>query len=928
MGRNVSTLDSNLVEVISNIGFSAGDPVYTQPAGLGRISDDFTATAPYYLGGAATAVTYDGTRSSGYLMLPDDTPGGQVGARPSAKLSNGNIVTVYWHALYATTFYPSFTIHDENGAVVVARTTIGGGSFTSSSYRVLGVVALVGGGFAVYFFTSNSGTNRVCVGVYTNTGAVTTAPANETSFTAANDNYGMWWGTALPGGGFHLLVPNNTGDLYHKFYSATRTTVRDWNTDGMSENTATSSLHLTAVTALSDDSVVIATAVSGTINTYKITTGGTVTSSSVALSSNNGVACCTLSDDSVALVVTNNSGSTVNYYRLTSATSYQISSITPVVLPISSVGTYNFIYTHNLSGTTNWALFYTYNNDRRWTVFDASGAPISGNNQVPNLLQTSSTEFGGFSTIEVTDYLYLYISTNRTARNTSSSSGYYIPPTVVLKISKSTWEAQPWSSVPIASEATGTGLASAYSRSNSTAIVASFKHSADQNVSGTAPNGVLAFAQKTVAEVASLFVTSCTLSNGRVAVVYHEAASPYNVKLAVYDYDGSVLMAPTTVGTATSTNGPQASVCWLGEGSIVVVWYYGSGVLNFAKYNATTYALTTSGTLTTTGMENYQSSRVAKAASVPKDNRFAVLFCNSSAYPQIAVYSSGGTLIGSVVQLASIAISSPSIVGTRHGAFIAMWEYSSSTRFVAYSPTGASSYGIGFASSGIGNSTTNYYNGRVVDMQDGSIHFQGDNTNCGHFRYSYVGENVVAIQSLTLGAGASNGVVCFGASPSGVIVATNSNSEENRVWVSYSGNAGTSYTSYLPSTYSYYESTPSYSITPAYGDSVFLVGLNSNRYPTVTVYSPFAIPHVGTVPANTASSPVTLSASSSTPVSLLGVAKTDCAPGSTGLVQSSGYCALGSSYSTSEAATEYNFSKLGTDAAKGFSSGQLVYIEE
>ena len=282
MGRNIQQLPNNTytaqtAEVYTSTGFNAGDLVYFQ-------NNNYVG-APNLTGSASTNFPIP----SGLTVASNQGPiGGVIGStaaytsaqgqgsstlKSAALLTSGNIVQVYVSTSSGkgpsgvTNGAVYFQIVNTSGVIQTSPTLVSASILPTVAS--VGVLALTGGGFVVYY--SNSANNAV-YGVYTNTGTVTTAVAADTAITTISAGYMN--GTALANGGFALVALTSTPTVAFRTYGSTGTATYAWTTTATAPRAATAAVP--GIAARSDSSIAISF-VSTTANTnscYLYTSAG------------------------------------------------------------------------------------------------------------------------------------------------------------------------------------------------------------------------------------------------------------------------------------------------------------------------------------------------------------------------------------------------------------------------------------------------------------------------------------------------------------------------------------------------------------------------------------------------------------------------------------------------------------------------------
>ena len=212
---NIATTP-NFSAVPTSTGLARGDMVFWKNGDYQPFSaQSSTATFPLSSSVPLMSNVTGGTGGTINSNLTTTTPsGGNSAGRNVCRLSNGNIVVA---GVSASTGGAFFTIYDTSFAVVVSRVTLPT-TWTNANYNTVGVEALSGGGFVI-FFTEAAG--YFAYAIYSNAGAVVTALGRNTTGAMATSNaYGV---AALSGGGFAVAGNTAGSQIFFMIFNATGT---------------------------------------------------------------------------------------------------------------------------------------------------------------------------------------------------------------------------------------------------------------------------------------------------------------------------------------------------------------------------------------------------------------------------------------------------------------------------------------------------------------------------------------------------------------------------------------------------------------------------------------------------------------------------------------------------------------------------------
>lgn len=211
-----NTLTPAYSTVSSPGGFQSGDLVYYKDSSFGTIPGDALTIAPFNITATNAAIGGPFGRNSFVGSLNEDINRAVSGKqRFAATLTNGNIVVVYSGGNNNNTNQglPRFRIITDNFVTVVPETSI---SLSDGVWNsAIGVAPLVGGGFAVAYSLISGPSLRVAV--FSNTGAVVTAPFTPAGWSSLN----FTDIEPLPNGGF--VVAGNQTPVSNQYRVATFT---------------------------------------------------------------------------------------------------------------------------------------------------------------------------------------------------------------------------------------------------------------------------------------------------------------------------------------------------------------------------------------------------------------------------------------------------------------------------------------------------------------------------------------------------------------------------------------------------------------------------------------------------------------------------------------------------------------------------------
>jgi len=918
------SLSPDFITVPSSTGFSAGDYVYQKngdfglPPSPGVANFNISPASPIYgatVGGTATAVNY-------YTTGLTTISGGSSG-QCAAKLSNGNIVIVY--ATAAGTGYPTFRIVDVDNVEVVAPVTIlAGGSNLPAPYPI-GVVALTGGGFVAYFIDAVSGTDPGFA-IYTNTGTVTTAYAADGTFPTTATASLPITACALPNGGFALSVVGvGAVNAYLRSYSATGVGAYAWITAFPLSNTSNS----IAIAARSDSSVcLVGLNNSSTIyfNVYNSSGGGITGIQAIAVTNAPLPYVTCLTNDTFVIgyrAVGNTLSYSFNLLPTGNVLSSQFTVPSTGMIPtpvgastaitwLKELSSGGFVYF--ISGGAG-ALYYM--------VYTSAGVPVfAAPKPCPPILYNVSS-FYRIGMAEIPGYLSLYHV------GTFSGSSTQMYDIYNTKIDLTTYELL--STVTTTSPVgTASASASTYARSTSLPMKAAYLAA---NTETVALNQVMSTGTNYTVAPSAVYantvsgVKSTTLPDGRFAIAYKDATSGA-VGFNVYSVTG-VLQTTVAVGTGATGAAARVRIAALSSGKIVVGYQTtGASSITLALYSST-FGLITTITQTTDASPRFDLAGIA-------GDRFVLVFTNTSANPDVSIFSNAGVLVVNYGQIASgITIGSYSVYAAPNGAFwVAYTAGTTIAAFASFYKSGANNYALFQGPTNYGGGSNQTIPSQLAVNSSGIVTLMSASAAATLELFTAANTHNATIQGTSVTTATTSnwgtaGLGAVGATGAGTFLFFGLGNATANLY----GFSGVSSISAISSTPSGLLSGINGStsnmqacITPSYGYNAVIAWINTSniaQYAIVNAY-PFGATQAITAGV-TGSAPTTpLNISQSSGYYLAGVAVSDCPPGGTGQIQTNGVANLNSQYSTTTAFQGFDFQNPVTVGVKGTAVGRTV----
>ena len=925
------------VAVNSTAGFEAGDLVYNYAGDIAPVPGNFVSTGTFPI--TDTNTTYTPNVTSGEMM-PSPVTGGYNfrSGDTTAKLTNGNIVIVYLRNHPSQTNYPYFKIIDENGTVVVPETAITGGA-NFSTFGVITVAALTGGGFAAAWLDGQSSTG-VWTAVYTNTGTVTRASTLDTG--AGYPTYQSMIQIAPRPDGSWILAVMVSATMWHKVFNAAGNQVYAWTNVGSNQ----AAVYYFRYVVRSDNSFVFMQVNASNGLDYTVYSAtNTVSKARATLASTASINLqmwggATLLAGDTTLVTF---GNTSNLYYVTINSSNTASATTQYTFvtgsnyywarPITLAnGNYLLGYMSISNANGGYVLQYAVLNSSHVLQSPAGGNTLTG--------FTTNTVSVPASAVETTNY-YHFINTpcnDQVTQNNGWSSSSPLN-MVWARISSTTY-------LPIKSNTTTVSIGntvaqavSGYARSGSTPTTASFFAATTGTISTSSAAGSFLVTQTTIEADTVIAIDTTTLSNGTVLVLYRLSSGLAPLKLAVITPSG-VLSATYTVVANTYTSGvlvdynSQFRLAVLTDGKIAVSYMNSAGSAALLILSSA-YAVLSTATLTGAAVNTAYGSLSLAALT---NARFVVTYVGPSTnavYYQ--VYNSSLTQLVAETQVSSQTTQTyqPSVAATQ-GGFIISYYYTggSGYYYVSYLETSTNAFTNGGTSGQFNTGTGSYMSNKMITGPNGSIYSLSISGTSGDARLS-VSQGQMSGTSLFAGFTPGFGVSNNGSQAPTLAVTPSTNNVVGMYWtsattvsfVTYNASARFSVTSLTTLTLSL-PSTVANTVMSAcglVGNSVLLALRNSNNYLTYCIFNPSAVTYTtplvaGVTPAN----PVAISNANG--FSLVGVSSTAAPANGSGTVVINGPAQLNSNYPASTTGRSFNFQNPVTFGTAGTISGRNVNL--
>lgn len=959
MSRNLTTSTNTptIIEVPSTTGFSAGDLVYYSGGSYTNGTNLSLPSSVNFGGSYPTPIM--GSGGGGY-----STGGSSVGSSPSgvatgstlsrnaaAILSNGNIVQVYCNPIDT---YHYFEIVTPAKVSVVAPTIITT-SYANATSGTIGVNALTGGGFVVYWLPST--TIYPCYAIYSNTGSSVTSATQDTSSGATaygSGTYPVLYGTALANGGFALTYADSGGtNMYLRAYGSTGTGTYAWVQIAGFNNPA----YGASIAARSDSSVCVFgnTNTNGTFR-YAIynSTGTAIVSATNFLQTNGyaytpqGAAVCCLSNDTFVLAYnayfsagsyasicfrllpTGNTLGSEFYIPFNNI--FPINSGLAVGISVSSLSSGGFIVASQVQ-----SFYYVC-----YAVFNSSGTALSGTiagsggtNAFTKNIDTSyaPNSQSGFATLlEVPSLGYVNVYGMGEVFN---RKGYFQQ---LSQISLTTYN--PVYVYPT-TQAGGTASATPNAYLTSSAVP-----SAAYYTTATANSFQSISAINTVYKVGSVIssasssgaLTAATLLNGNFVIGYINASGA--AFIALYNITGTLL---TTYNTGlTVTNGTavaysQIRLVTMTSGKLaLVVGQYSTNTISIYLFTVSGTTFTQTGSTATLTTYSLIGVRPFTVSALTNDRIVIGYSQSSGAYAAWAVYDNTPTQVAQATWRSSDS-HTVIVVGNPAGGFsTTAWGGASAQYYQAYTNTSGNTFtAVGSTGTFAGaNTMTAFVNPNGVCTPNGRMYLTvGYGTTNGYSMYIPQITTGTSVNSPNYGSFtydlSTAPQAALGTTGHGTVFMVYQNSSSYINTVDNLGNQAT----YSNAYYSGNTNGAMPTTCPGFGPYAVIAWLDSNAYPNYAIVCPNSYQYdyfTATTSTPSVAVPIYPTATTATSPAITGtvftgVAVTSAPAGGTGQVQISGSAQLNANYTTTTVSA-FDSTGQAVPGVKGISNGRNIII--
>lgn len=943
-------LAPNVVTLPSSTGFNVGDLVYYKNGDYRALSSADLASATFDVN--QSLPTYQ--QPTGSNITARVNYGGSK-AESTAVLTDGNVVTVFSRQGNER---PTFFITTPAGVTVVAATEISTTHTVASSS--IGVAALSGGGFVVYWLNNAAGTTYVPTYViYSNAGAVVLALTQD-ALTGQSNTTGYLAGVALPNGGFAFSYIVNTGTVAAtRAYSSTGVGLFGWVSVG---NVVSNPAQRISMAARSDSSyIVLYLQTAGAVFRYAvISAAGAILNTSTFTGTiatgtyGNAPSTATVLNDGTTFVIGyglyDGSGAP-SYYRYCFRflpSSYVMSAETVIPpanthLLTNDTAPGNTLSVKSLAAGGFIFVFADSSGAFHYAFFNNSGTAVSGTNAngalvfpIPGSLQS----YGNYQ------YKNLTIVEYGGNANLFWGVGHFSQTNAFIQtsaINTTTYQLVNYQSV---TDSLGTVVSSVSGLADTTAPgAAKFLASATSSQILTNSMG-FTINPSGVAAVASNGIQVASAADGRFVIVYQSRAANRPVTAVVYNRFGGIIQTIAVGNGDTSSSERTVGVTILGNGTLVIAFHTASGVLTFYSYTLSGNVYSLANTVSRTGICTGATADLRFSLAGLSNNRFVVVYPNASNQPTFIVFSNSLAVLVGPSNIQGVTSNYISVAAFTGGGFAVFYLASGvAYRNVYYAETATNSFSqtasVSFGGTAAGQ-TCNMVTtpGNIVLSTLGNTASTNlllasydclANPTSAQIGFAVTDYSLASCIGLT---GAGSAVMFFGAgftASAGRAIAFNPGLNGGSASALTTGPGVFNLNSISTS-----GSTGRGQIctAPGVGYNCIFAWLDANNFPTYAILYSYPSTTVSTITSGvTASAPQPITPYSNQALNgyvLQGVAVTSAPAGGTGQVQTNGIARLNSNYSVSTPASSFDFqTPNGTNipGVKGTAIGNTVILE-
>ena len=940
---NASTPSYTTVNTVG--GFTQGDYVYQKNGDFARVPDNGLSTGSFNISATTPIGTNDPNTSN---VIAVNYSGGNRFSKPSAKLTSGNVVSVFFYQING---YPRFKITDADNGSIVNETTITTSPAMNGTYRNIGVLALTGGGFVV-FWQPDSNASYVTYAIYSNTGTVVLAPTTDTATNLNSNSVHNMYGVGMPDGGFIICANNiSTSVVYYARYDSTGTRTVNWVSVQFG---GTIMSQYSVVVARPDGQYIFfcITSDNSTVFASRYTGGNSSVGVETVMTSSatfNSVDAAILSNgDTVVVVTDTTTGIRSALYKADNTIS---SAVTLESINAGQI----YPWSIDVGGMANGTFVIT-------TAYGAQnvlsqGQVVYGYNLCYGVYNNAMTRLQGITNISGTAYGYNNNAFRASILDLGTNASIYWthdlqqPGTTIAntQVNLTTYAVRNWTSATSVVGST-TASTSGYVRNSSTPMAAAYYAATTQTLTASVARTTAGTA--TVTRVNSteqcIGFDCCYMINGDIVFFYQTLNSPTNFyRFSVYSSTG-VFIQTVTVAQCYWSGGPYNVKCVaLPNGKLALMYNDGNGQTEFTiAYYSSSYSLLTTSTLSGVrnvayNGSNYSYGMAALNTFNGAEPRVVVAYGDSGAgYAYAKIFNSGtGALVATYTDASSNNASyGVNVVATANGGFVvtSLRQANNYPYRASYMLSTSPDVWYQISSAGVIVTATRSNNNQICTTPAPSgSYITTFNTSAGYAsvrRLNSYGTQITSanynlastanMRSLAIATTAAGNLlwVASGSVATGIVFGVTENTLAN---AAPSGSGDTNITLSSPTGSDEYGNQ---TLVALNGNNALFAYIDNPQYLSFWIFNHTTQSYSQSITAGSTVSTTTLGVNPSNGYVLTGIATTTAAPNSTGTIQTSGAAQLNSNYSASTAYSTFDAQTPGTLGVRGTVVGRNVNL--